>query len=126
RRSGWAEPPCPRDALGVSGAVDWPAVCNPRQNSATDSGVSIELKLATCSWRTLPLSRRVSTKLIARPQGGSRKCTSIVLPRYAPGLARSRPFPSGRGLSWLLSPVLGERRVIRSPRRRGRERIQES
>jgi hypothetical protein len=45
-------------------------LCNPRQNSmraATDGGVSIEPKLATCSWRTLPFSRRVSTKLIASP-----------------------------------------------------------
>src|SRR5215471_18865522 len=35
--------------------------------------------------------------------------------RYAPG-----SFPARRGLSWLLPPALGERRVIRSPRRRGR------
>ena len=35
--------------------------------AATDGGVSIEPKLATCSWRTLPFSRRVSTKLIASP-----------------------------------------------------------
>src|SRR6516165_6231146 len=44
--------------------------CNPRQNSmraATDGGVSIEPKLATCSWQILPFSRRFSTKLIASP-----------------------------------------------------------
>src|SRR5262249_822696 len=38
--------------------------------------------------------------------------------RGSPNVSRS--FLAGRGLSWLLSPALGERRVIRSPRRRGR------
>jgi hypothetical protein len=38
-----------------------------REAAMADGGISIEPKLATCSWRTLPFSRRVSTKLIASP-----------------------------------------------------------
>jgi hypothetical protein len=57
--------------LGVKRLESWSnRSCNLRQNSmrvAPDSGVSIEPKLARCSWRTLPFSRRLSTKLIASP-----------------------------------------------------------
>src|SRR5215831_19144658 len=60
--------------------------CNPRQNSmraATDGGVSIEPKLATCSWQILPFNQ-AHCQPIGRLAKVHEHCSGTIRARFLP------------------------------------------